>query len=175
MNAPQTFLALLGLLPGLVLAHGDEVHGEAPPLPANSHSLPSAEAHSLDFELVAQLQGDTLTVYLDRYSDNQPVSEASIEVASAAFSATLAAVAPGTYQASAAPLNHPGQHELLFTVLAGEQSDLLDARLSVSPAPAAEPLAGKLSSGWLGAAVALLAVLLCGWLAWRRQPQGVRA
>lgn len=59
MTAPQIFLALLGLLPGLVLAHGDEVHGEAPPLPANSHSLPSAEAHSLDFELVAQLQGDT--------------------------------------------------------------------------------------------------------------------
>ena len=55
-------------------------------------------------------------------------------MASAAFSATLAAVAPGTYQASAAPLNHPGQHDLLFTVLAGEQSDLLDARLSISPA-----------------------------------------
>ena len=36
MNVPQIFLALLGLLPGLVLAHGDEVHGEAPPLPASS-------------------------------------------------------------------------------------------------------------------------------------------
>ena len=165
------------LFPALILAAagGYYVWQARQPSPAETVSLPSAEAHSLDFELVAQLQGDTLTVYLDRYSDNQPVSEASIEVASAAFSATLAAVAPGTYQASAAPLNHPGQHELLFTVLAGEQSDLLDARLNVSPAPAAEPLAGKLSSVWLGAAVALLAVLLLGWLAWRRQPQVVRA
>lgn len=174
MTVPRIFLALLGLLPGLLLAHGDELHGAAPALPAAGYRLPSGETHSTDFELVAQLQGDTLTVYLDRYSDNQPISEASIEVESAAFSATLAAVAPGTYQASAVPLNHPGQHDLLFTVLAGEQSDLLEVRLSVSSPPANQALATKFRLGWLGGGMALLAALLFGWLAWRRSLQGAR-
>ncbi len=156
MMGYKIFLAALLSLPLTgVFAHGDEPHGEAPAQSAST-SLPSAEAHSADFELVAQLQGDRLTVYLDSYSDNQPVLGASIEVESDSFKASLQATAPGTYAASA--LNQPGEHSLLFTVVAGEQSDLLDTVLRVSAAEA-DPAA---ASHWLwwGAAFALLAVAL---------------
>ncbi|MDP3845946.1 MAG: hypothetical protein Q8R10_05915 [Pseudomonas sp.] len=140
-----------------VFAHGDEPHGEAPALSTNTHSLPSGEAHSPDFELVAQLQGDHLTVYLDNYSDNQPVLGATVEVESDSFKATLPAVAPGTYQVSASALNHPGEHSLLFTIVAGEQSDLLDTVLRVSAAETA-PTAASNRLWWWGAAALLLAV-----------------
>lgn len=154
---PILLAAVLSLPLTNALAHGDEPHGEAP-VQSASTSLPSAEAHSADFELVAQLQGDRLTVYLDNYRDNQPVLGASIEVESDSFKASLQATAPGTYAASASALNHPGEHSLLFTVLAGEQSDLLDTVLRVSAAEAAPAAAS--SRLWWGAAFALLAVAL---------------
>ena len=158
MGYPFFLAAVLSLPFTNVFAHGDEPHGEAPALPANTHSLPSAEAHSADFELYTQLQGDRLTVYLDSYGDNQPVLGASIEVESDSFKASLQATAPGTYAASASALNHPGEHSLLFTVVAGEQSDLLDTVLRVSAAEAAPAAAS--SRLWWGAAFALLAVAL---------------
>ena len=150
--------ALLSLPLTNALAHGDEVHGEAPALASNGQQLPSAEAHSVDFELVAQLQGDRLTVYLDSYSDNQPVLGASIEVESDSFKASLPAVAPGTYQVKASALNQPGEHSLLFTVVAGQQSDLLDTVLRVSANATAEHSHASRNLWWLGSAAALLVV-----------------
>lgn len=149
----KTLLAsALSLQLATAFAHGGEDHGAAQALPASTQRLPSAEAHSPDFELYAQLQGDTLTVYLDRYSDNQPIVGASIEVESETFKATLKPVAQGAYQVAAESLNHPGEHSLLFTVLAGEQSDLLDTVLSVSPGadvdqPRASPFWWLLGAG----------------------------
>lgn len=157
MGYPILLAAVLSLPVTGVFAHGDEPHGEAPALPTST-SLPSAEAHSADFELVAQLQGDRLTVYLDNYSDNQPMLGASIEVESDSFKACLQATAPGTYAARASALNQPGEHSLLFTVVAGEQSDLLDTVLRVSAAEAAPAVASHWL--WWGAAFALLAVAL---------------
>lgn len=148
----KTLLAgLLSLPLSAAFAHGGEDHGAPPALPASTLTMPSTEASSLDFELVAQLNGDTLTVYLDRFADNQPVSKADIqvesEVASVAFNASLHEVAPGTYQAPAAALNSAGEHSLLFTVVAGEQSDFLDAVLNVSAAQHADH-AAPLSKRW---------------------------
>lgn len=164
--------AVLSLPLTSVFAHGGEDHGEAQALPTNTRSLPSAEAKSTDFELFTQLQGDTLTVYLDSYSDNQPVIGASIEVESEAFKASLQAVAAGTYQASASALNHPGEHSLLFTVVAGEQSDLLDTVLSVTTVVAAEHTQASRRLWWLGAALAALAIAVL--LFTRRQRRVLR-
>jgi hypothetical protein len=175
MMAYRILLAAVLSLPLTgVFAHGDEKHGgeehgEVPALTNNTRSLPSSEAKSSDFELVAQLQGDTLTVYLDSYSDNQPIIGASIEVESAAFKTTLQAVAPGTYQANAAALNHPGEHSLLFTIVAGEQSDLLDSVLNVTAIAAAEPAHASRRLWWLGGALAALALLAAAVLLRRRQ------
>ncbi|MBX9754197.1 MAG: hypothetical protein K2X80_05555 [Pseudomonadaceae bacterium] len=159
MMGYKIFLAAVLSLPLTgVFAHGGEDHGEAQALPTNTRSLPSAEAKSSDFELFTQLQGDTLTVYLDSYSDNQPVLGANIEVESDSFKATLQAVAPGTYQGNASALNHPGEHSLLFTVVAGEQSDLLDTVLSVTTSAATEHAHASRRLWWLGGVLAALAI-----------------
>lgn len=155
-----------------VFAHGGEDHGEAQALPTNTRSQPSAEAKSTDFELFAQLQGDTLTVYLDSYRDNQPVLGANIEVESDSFKTTLQAVAPGTYQASAAALNQPGEHSLLFTLVVGEQSDLLDTVLNVTSTAKPEHPHASRRLWWLGAALAALAIAVL--LFTRRQRRVLR-
>ncbi|MBF7731703.1 hypothetical protein [Pseudomonas sp. N040] len=167
---PTLLASALSLQLSTALAHGDEDHGAVQPLPASTQRLPAAEAHSPDFELYAQLEGDRLTVYLDRYSDNQPIAGASIEVESADFKAPLQPLSAGTYQAPAEALNHPGEHNLLFTVLAGEQSDFLDAVLTVSPAAAAGPSALARPGWWLAAALAVLAA--AAWLLQRRRRPG---
>ena len=167
MTRFNIFLAiLLSLQLGNAFAHGDEVHGEVKPLASPVQSQPATEAHSPDFALYAQLQGDTLIVYLDRYSDNQPIANASIEVEGEAFKGTLQAVAAGIYQVPAQSLNHPGEHSLVFTVIAGEQSDLLEASLNVDAASGAGTHAEQTPWWWLLAALLVLvsvAVLLLKW------------
>jgi cobalt-zinc-cadmium efflux system membrane fusion protein len=158
-------LLLISLFASGALAHGDEDHGAAKVAIPAATAWPSAEAHSADFELFVQLQGQRLTLYLDRYADNQPVENASIELTSAAFTTQLQAISPGQYAADAAPLAHPGDHELTFTLRAGEQFDLLETRLTVRAAPH-EPSATP-ALGWRWA-VAALGSLLLGLLLARR-------
>ena len=171
MKGCNTLLAtVLSVQLSSAFAHGDEDHGAAPAPPTSNRQVPSAETHSPDFELFVQLQGDSLTVYLDRYADNQPVAGAQIEVDSETFKATLQPLSAGIYRTSAAALNRPGEHNLLFTVVAGEQSDLLDTVLSVSPATDAAhaPPSSRLW-WWLGGpGLAALAALIL--LKRRRRP-----
>ncbi|HLD68830.1 MAG TPA: hypothetical protein VJA19_22660 [Pseudomonas sp.] len=172
MKLRNSLLAtLLSVQLSSAFAHGDEDHGAAPAPPSSDSQMPSAETHSPDFELFVQLQGDSLTVYLDRYADNQPVTGAQIEVDSEAFTATLQPLSAGIYRTSAAALNRPGEHSLLFTVVAGEQSDLLDTVLSVRPATDATHAAPSSRLWWwLGGPglAALAAVILL--LQRRRRP-----
>jgi cobalt-zinc-cadmium efflux system membrane fusion protein len=158
-------LLLASLCASGALAHGDEDHGAAKVAMPAATAWPSAEAHSEDFELFAQLQGERLTVYLDQYADNQPVENASIELTSAAFTTQLQAVSPGQYAADAAPLAHPGEHELSFTLRAGEQFDLLETRLTVRAAPPEHSTTPALS--WRWAVAAAVSLLLLGLLARR--------
>jgi cobalt-zinc-cadmium efflux system membrane fusion protein len=153
---------LLGMLASTAFAHGDEDHGATKVAVLAGAAWPSAEAQSADFELFAQLQGERLTVYLDSYAGNQPVENASIELESADFKVQLQAVSPGQYAANAAPLAHPGEHALSFTLRAGEQFDLLETTLSVSaasPAPAAATTLWWWIGGGLGALAALSLLL----------------
>lgn len=115
-------------------AHGDEDHGAAPHPEPVVQADASAESASSHFELLAEMEGETLTIYLNRYADNQPVSNAELEVESGAFKAKLKSVASGVYRVVAAPLAKEGEHALMVTLKAGEQSDLLDATLKVAAA-----------------------------------------
>ncbi|WP_052190507.1 hypothetical protein [Chitinibacter sp. ZOR0017] len=157
------------LICGLILsavswAHGDEDHGTAPHPEPVLQAGASAESASSDFEVLATMQGEQLTIYLNRYADNRPVSEAQLEVESGAFKAKLKPVASGVYQVSAAPLAKVGEHALAITVLAGEQADLLDASLSV--ASSAESLAAASAAteykNWIWGAGAAALLLLAG-------------
>ncbi|QKJ67106.1 hypothetical protein HQN60_10575 [Deefgea piscis] len=157
------------LICGLILntaawAHGDDDHSAAPQTAATQASLtsvPSAESASSDFEVLAQMDGEILTVYLNRFADNRPVSDASLEVESGAFKAKLTAVASGIYQAPAAPLAKTGEHALTLTLFAGEQSDLLGTTLNVAaPTLANAPHIHIQTWLWIGGGVAALLLLL---------------
>jgi type II secretory pathway component PulF len=107
------------------------------------------------------MDGEMLTIYLNRYADNQPISNAVLEVESGAFKAKLKAVASGVYQAQAAPLAKAGEHSLVIMLQSGEQSDLLDASLTVAASSAATE--SKSFAKWwpiVGGSAAVLLLLL---------------
>lgn len=114
--------------------HGGEDHGaEASPV-LSASMAPRAYAQTEDFELVAQLNGTTLTLTLDRFATNAPVADAQIEVESGAvLKAVAQQVAPGVYTVKADALVVPGKYPLSFSVQAGDTSDLLAATLDISP------------------------------------------
>lgn len=134
-------LAVLAARPALAHpGHGDE----APP-PIAGAAAPRTEAHSDLFELVLTVRGGTGVLYLDRFATNEPVGGATIEVAEGDATATAEAQPDGTYKLAAPWLAHAGRHELVFTVTAGDDADLLNASLDL-PAVDEHP-AGTMPGG----------------------------
>lgn len=164
------------LLPGLPMAGGgdDHSHGPATPAPvaSNAQAL-RVEAASELFELVGVLDGDKLVIHLDRFASNEPVTGAKITVEGGPLKATAAAERDGIYTAPAAVLAAPGTHPLVFTVQAGEASDLLTGDLVVaSPAAAAAHTDGIDWPSFTKPALATLGLVLilgAGLIAWRRR------
>ena len=94
------------------------------------------EATSDLFELVATLTGGELSIFIDRFASNEPVLEAQVEVESGGLKARAKFQADVGHYAIDDPamlqkLSTPGEHPLVITVLAGKDSDLLDAVLRV--------------------------------------------
>ena len=181
-------------------AHGPNgEHLDSPATAAVASALPRVEAKTDTFELVAELSASALTIHLDRFETNEPVLGAKLDVETG----TLKAVATfraetGDYQVTDAAflkaLAAPGEHGLVFTVVAGKDSDLLDGTLAGAAAGTAAAAASgaqartdaqtiaKGSAGpghdpdhahtwgrvaWVGAAIAALA--LAGGIAWWRK------
>lgn len=164
------------LLPGLLIAGGGDDHSHGPATPTPVAPTPQAlrvEATSELFELVGVLEGDKLVIHLDRFDSNEPVSGARISVEGGPLKATTAAEQGGIYTVSAAGLSAPGTHPLVFTVQAGDASDLLTGDLVVgAPVPEAAT-GGGIGPSWLSlpvmAAAAAALVLAAGVFAWRRR------
>ncbi|MBN9460725.1 MAG: hypothetical protein J0H00_05800 [Burkholderiales bacterium] len=168
------FLAIF--LAAAAHAHGDEDHGSpasgaAPPVAARAAAARAGTATD-SLELVALLEGERLTLFLDDFATNAPVVDAQVELASGATMRAAVQVAPGTYALDAGDLATPGSHSLAVSVETGEMSDLLAVQLEVA-APAA-PLARAANGtgvplAWAGAGVLLLAG---GAIALRRRKSG---
>jgi hypothetical protein len=165
---------LLALFTLPAWGHGDEDHsheGDKPAAAAAVQANPRGATASEEFELVAALEGRTLTLYLDRYASNEPVAKAQVEVESGPLKAVARETAPGVYTLPGERLAAPGKHALVITVQAGEVSDLLTATLVVPP-PAAAAVApeGTSGRGWLlgGGAALLLAVTGGLWMRRKR-------
>lgn len=143
---PSFLLPVVALLAALAgrpaLAHPG--HGDEAPPPAAGNAAPRAEAHSDLFELVLTVRGRAAAIYLDRFATNEPVEGATVEVGEGDATATAEAQPDGTYRLAAPWLARPGRHELVFTVTAGDQADLLNAGLDL---PADEHPAGVASIG----------------------------
>lgn len=119
-------------------AHGPNgEHLDAPGGHVHSDAGPRIETFTESFELIGQLHDGELSVLIDRYETNEPVLGGKLEVefngmkAAARFHADH-----GDYAVDDAnflkALATPGKHALLFTLTAGEDSDLLDGTLEVN-------------------------------------------
>jgi len=163
------------LFPGLLFAGGgdDHSHGDAKTTPVATAAQPlRVEASSELFELVGALEGDRLVIHLDRFATNEPVTGATISVEGGPLKATAAVEREGVYTVPAAGLAAPGTHPLVFTVQAGQTSDLLTGDLVVAGAPATAENSSDHGPWWSASlAVALAAALLlaAGAFAWRRR------
>lgn len=137
---------------------------------------PRLDAKSELFELVAHLSGGELSLLIDRFATNDPVLKAAVEVESGTLKAKATFHADiGDYvvddPAMLKLLTAPGEHALVITVIAGEESDLLDGVLKVGARSAEDIQAHEHGSGggaWpLWAAGAAIALSLSLFLTWR--------
>lgn len=116
-------------------AHGPNGEHLDAPAAAAGGSLPRVEASTDLFELVGQLHEAGLVLLIDLYASNEPLLGAQVEVEAAGLKAVARFDAGrGDYTVDDAPLlallRQSGEHALLFTIVKGQDSDLLDGTLS---------------------------------------------
>jgi cobalt-zinc-cadmium efflux system membrane fusion protein len=134
-----------------VPAHEGHDHGpEAPAAPATV--APRGEAHSERFEIVAVAQGKTLAIYLDDYTTNAPIEQAAIEVETPSGPAAAKSLGNGVYSLDAPFLEKGGHIDLIVTVAAGGEPDILPVSIDI---PAADAGAGKSAPATSGAGMIL--------------------
>lgn len=75
-----------------------------------------------------------LTLYIDRFSTNEPLQGATVEVESEQFKGVAKALAPGVYQVAGQAFSKPGPHPLTVSVQSGNEADLLDVTLNTAQA-----------------------------------------
>ncbi|HWP87473.1 MAG TPA: hypothetical protein VNM70_06310, partial [Burkholderiales bacterium] len=118
-------LAVTAILYGTIapaLAHEGHDHEEQQPVSAGA--LPRGEADSGAFEIVAIVRGENLEIYLDRFATNEPVAGATVEVESPGGPVKAETGADGTYRVAAPWLAKSGRTDLIFTVTAGDTTDI---------------------------------------------------
>src|SRR5205085_6996752 len=105
-------------------------------------------------------QGGSLTIYLDRYGDNEPVDDAAIDVRLDGHSLTASALQNGIYRLRADWLKQPGRHDLSFAIAAEQGTETLAGSLEVPAVVMAPPVAGATGPAPLLSFGNLLAFLL---------------
>jgi hypothetical protein len=132
--------ALTSASPGAHGPNGEHLDAKQAGTAAAS-AAPRLDAQSELFELVARLDGGELSILIDRFASNEPVLKATVEVQSGPLKARAKFHEDlGDYAVDDAALlkllSTPGEHPLIITILAGDESDLLDGVLHVG-APSA--------------------------------------
>jgi len=168
----QILLLAFLLAAAPVRAHEGHDHGDAAPKPVTTLA-PRAETATQDFEVLVVAGSGRLTLYLDRFTTNEPVAGATVDIESGSHGVRAKETGAGTYEAEAAWLTPGRRHDLVVTVEAGGVSDLLPVTLDL-PAAATEPTTTGATQAlpWRYAAyagAALVAILLATWLARRRR------
>ena len=91
------------------------------------------------------LDGQRLTIYLDRFEDNAPVTDARITVSINDETVAAESAANGTYAVVSKLFERGGVLELVFDIKAREGDDLLVGKLSLPTVGAAGATAGPMS------------------------------
>jgi hypothetical protein len=135
----------------VALAHEGEDHGDAPAPPASA--APRAEARSDLFEVVTVLGPDgRLWIYLDRFASTAPIDNASVQVNLDGRELTAERASEAVYVIADPAFAQPGTRDLVLTVTAGDDMDLLPVSLAVL----ASAVATAGSSGFRDRAMAAL-------------------
>lgn len=156
-------------------AHGPNgEHLDAAPGAVVADTAPRLEAASELYELVARLDGGRLHVFVDAYATNEPVLGASVEVEAGELKAKgRFDAATGDYVFDdpklVAALAEPVKHALVFTVMAGDDADLLEGQL-MPAADAHDHAHGGLGRWWY--AIGGVVVLVGAAFAWRLRRRG---
>ena len=129
-----TAITVLFLATGEVPAHEGHEHEPAPP-PARMAARGEAQSEAL--ELVAVAEGKTIAIYLDRFTSNEPVARAEIEVETPVGPATARADAGDVFRIAAPWIEKPGKYDLIFTVTTDTDTDVLPVTLEI-PDPATD-------------------------------------
>ena len=145
------------------MAHGDEDHGAAT-TPVGVSIAPRMEAATDALELVAAAKADDLTIWIDGFADNVPVTGATVSV-TVDGKTGQAKAANGIYTYSDDGLQKPGAHELSFLVSHDGAFESLSGTLTVPPS-AADTAAGPPIWQWLLIAILVVLVLAGAWY-WR--------
>lgn len=147
----QTVAMRVGVIAALMFAFGAAFAGPGAHGPGGEHldapgghaasttAQPRIETKSELFELVGYLGEGELSVMINRFETNEPVLDARVEVAMGASKATAKFHGDhGDYAVDDAAflkqLSVPGEHPLIFTIVAGNDSDLLEGILAVASA-----------------------------------------
>jgi cobalt-zinc-cadmium efflux system membrane fusion protein len=138
-------------------AHEGHDHEEQQPVSAGA--LPRGEADSDAFEIVAIVRGENLEIYLDRFATNEPVAGATVEVESPGGPVKAAAGADGTYRVAAPWLAKGGRTDLIFTVTAGDTTDILPLTIQSGPGATQSVAQPDAASGGYFSTVSVLLVL----------------
>ncbi len=177
MKLIQTVLILSLALPfsPLVQAHGDEDH-DAKPATVAIGGAPRLVTHSDLFELVGIVENGAMTMYLDRFADNSPVTDAKIEVEVGTEKGVATANANGTYRFPAKAFTKPSEIPVTFTISAGNDTDLLAGDLAVADehTEGAAKASNLFTNKWLiGGLVAVLILIVGSLLLRKRRHQTV--
>jgi membrane fusion protein, heavy metal efflux system len=126
--------ALLLLASAQVSAHEGHEHEPTPP-PARMAARGEAQSEAL--ELVAVAEGNAIAIYLDRFTSNEPVGRAAIEVETPAGPIAARAEAGDVFRIAAPWLEKPGKYDLIVTVTTDRDTDVLPVTLEI-PDPATD-------------------------------------
>jgi len=128
-RATLSAFVVWSLATAFAVAH--EGHDNEQSVTAAAPGLPRLVTSSETYELVALLEGERLTIYLDRFEDNSPVTDAGITVTLNEESVPATAVGDGTYRLSSKKFNDGGLVELVFDIKAKEADDLLIGKMTL--------------------------------------------
>ena len=178
MTAIRAILFFTGMAMSLqpIAVRADAGHDNATPHASGvaATTVARVEAQSDLFEIVGVVENGAMTLFLDRFATNDPVTDAKIDVEVGPVKGSAQANPDGTYSFKHAALAQPGQFPVTFTVTAGTDSDLLAGDLVV-----ADPAAARVRAsdnpwprrwGWVAGALLLVAGIAIA--RWSRRGRG---
>lgn len=128
---------LAGSLSG-ARAHEGHDHGDQPTMAAPIAPRGSSVTDTL--ELVAVARGGTVTLHLDRFATNEPVSGATVEVETPDGTVKAQPGEPGSYTLAAPWSQKTGEYELTVTVTLDGATDVFPISLDVHAEDSAAPV-----------------------------------